>query len=324
MSVRITGPTSVAPGSTAQYAAIAEYSDGSTKDVTADASWTPNNKSEFPIYFTGAGTAAAVKYGEQDIRAGYYSTLTSNGPAGWTSGNLTVFVLDPGTFKLDGTVLNSRGGVIAGAAVEVLSGTGKGLKATTDFEGRYALFGVAGPIRVRTSAEGFPEDIRDVDVIQNVAVRLSLTPVMDPVDVAGKWILTVTPSSGCRFGLPDVARNRTYEMHFGQEGMNLHWTLSSETLEYGMARNYTFGNTVVGSRVRLVFVGDSDEGEYVSPSIIDQVSPTEWFGFSGFVAATVSDSEIRGTLNGSLVYWTRPGPGFWHCTRADHVVTLRR
>jgi carboxypeptidase family protein len=314
MSVRITGPTSVAPGSTAEYAAIAEYSDGSTKDVTADASWTPNNRAEFPLYFTSAGIAAAVKYGEQVIGAAYHPTGGHR-----EADSRTVFVLDPGTFKLGGTVLDSRGGVIADAAVEVLSGTGKGLKAITDLEGRYVLFGVAGPIRLRTSAVGFSEDVRDVDVMQNVVAPLALTPLADPADVSGSWTLTVTPSSGCPAGLPDVAQNRIYEMRFSQQAMNLQWTLSSETLENGIARSWTFGNTVVGSRVRLLFAGATDDLE-----IIDRVSPTEWLGFFGSVAATVSGSEIRGTLNGSLVYWTRAYSGIWHCTTTDHIVTLRR
>lgn len=324
ISVRISGPASVAPGSTAEYAAIAQYSDGSTKDVTAEASWTPNNKAQFPIYFTTAGIAEAVTYGEQEIGAQYYSTLTLSGSAGWTSARLTVLAVGPGTYKFGGTVLNSRGGVIGGAVIEVLSGTGKGLKATTDSEGRYALFGVAGAIRVRTTAEGFAEDVQDLNVIQNEVAPLSLTPLADPVDVSGNWTLTVTPASGCRAGLPDVAKNRTYEMTLSQQGMNLQWTLMSETLEHGRARSWTFGNAVIGSRVRFLFVGDTDEGEFVSPSIIDLLSPTEWFGFSGFVEATVSHSEIRGTLNGSLVYWTQPPSAGWHCTRTDHVVTLRR
>ena len=63
------GPTSVAPGSTAQYAAIAEYSDGSTKDVTADAGWSPHYnvfdnpiaRAEFAVLFnTGGGTVAGA------------------------------------------------------------------------------------------------------------------------------------------------------------------------------------------------------------------------------------------------------------------------
>jgi hypothetical protein len=323
MTLRISGPTSVAPGSTTQYRAIAEYSDGSTRDVTEEASWGPNEKWDFPIYFTSAGIAAAVKYGELVIGAKYYSTLMSNGSAGWMNSALRVFVLDPGTFRLGGTVVNTRGGVIAGATVEVQSGTGKGLKATTDFEGGYAVYGVAGPVRLRTSAEGFPEDVREVNVTQNDVVRVALTPLQDPVDVSGDWTLTVTPASGCPAGLPDVARNRTYEMHLTQEGMDLHWTLDRETLEYGTARSYTYGDTVIGSRVRLFFVGDTGYEDYVSPSIIDVLSPTEWFGFSGLVTATLSNSEIRGTLNGSLVYWTR-APAVWSCTRSDHIVTLRR
>ena len=44
---------------------------------------------------------------------------------------MNVLVLEPGTFKLGGGVSDSSGGTISGVTVEVLSGTGKGLKATT-------------------------------------------------------------------------------------------------------------------------------------------------------------------------------------------------
>ena len=68
---------------------------------------------------------------------------------------MNVLVLEPGTFKLGGGVSDSSGGMISGVTVEVLSGTGKGLKATTGHEGQYGLYGVAGPLQLRTSGDGF-------------------------------------------------------------------------------------------------------------------------------------------------------------------------
>ena len=41
LGIRVSGPATVAPGETAQYTATAEYSDGSSKDVTAGALWSP-------------------------------------------------------------------------------------------------------------------------------------------------------------------------------------------------------------------------------------------------------------------------------------------
>ena len=66
--VRIDGPTLVAPGDSPRYMAIAEYSDGSSKDVTATASWFPNAES-FPIHFTSPGIAAPARRGEATVSA---------------------------------------------------------------------------------------------------------------------------------------------------------------------------------------------------------------------------------------------------------------
>ena len=60
---------------------------------------------------------------------------------------MNVLVLEPGTFKLSGVVSDSSGGMISGVTVEVLSGTGKGLKATTDSHGQYAFMEWPGPCR---------------------------------------------------------------------------------------------------------------------------------------------------------------------------------
>ena len=66
--VRIEGPALVALGDSPRYAAIAEYSDGSSKDVTATALWFPNAES-FPIHFTSPGIAAPAQRGEATVSA---------------------------------------------------------------------------------------------------------------------------------------------------------------------------------------------------------------------------------------------------------------
>ena len=101
--VRIDGPAVVAPGDSPRYAAIAEYSDGSSKDVTATATWFPNG-AEFPIHFTSPGIAAPAQRGEALVSAN----------AGML-GRLNVLVLEPGTFKLTGLVSETGVGALYGA-----------------------------------------------------------------------------------------------------------------------------------------------------------------------------------------------------------------
>jgi len=323
LGIRVSGPATVAPGETAHYTATAEYSDGSSKDVTAGALWSPTysetwdpvSRAGFALSFTSAGVTAAGIRGERNLFALYEGMR----------GMLNVLVLEPGTFKLSGVVSDSSGGSLDDVTVEVLSGTGKGLKATTNNIGQYVLYGVAGPVQLRTSANGFHAEMRDVVVTGNGGSEpFALTPVESPADVSGTWTMTVRSSLRCRAGLPDIAQGRTYEVRLIQQGTTLQWKISSPTLEKNRDASSGFGNTVLGSRVRLDFPGDTDEGEYTSPDLYDRISPTELFGFTGSAEGTVTGSEIRLALNGSLTYWIERGVFFWYCRTTDHTVTLRR
>ena len=311
--VRIDGPALVAPGDSPRYTAVAEYSDGSSKDVTTAATWFPNGES-FPIHFVSPGIAAPARRGEAVVSARTEAV-----------GRLTVMVLEPGTFKLSGPVSETGVGSLFGVTVEVLSGIGQGLRATSDRNG-YALYGVAGPVRLRASAEGFtPQDL-DVVVTGNDATQaFDLTPAVIATDVSGIWTMTVVPAAECRPGPPDIARGRTYQVELTQNATRLKVKFSSPTLRQYNPDSHT--GTVFGSRVRLSIAGDTSYGEWSSPNLYDQLSPAETFGFSGLVESTVNGREIRGTMYGDLVYFKVPGSGFepeWYCRSKDHTVTLRR
>ena len=322
LGIRVSGPATVAPGETAHYTATAEYSDGSSKDVTAGALWSPTysetwdpvSRAGFALSFTSPGVTAAGIRGERNLFARYEGKR----------GMLNVLVLEPGTFKLSGVVTDSSGGSLDDVTVEVLSGTGKGLKTTTNYIGQFGLYGVAGPVQLRTSADGFHAEMREVVVTGNEGSEpFALTPVETPADISGAWTMTVRSSTKCRDGLPDIAQGRTYEMRLTQQGTTLQWRISSPTLENRNA-SYSFGNTILGSRVRLEFPADTDVGEYTSPDIYDRLSPTELFGFTGTAEGAITGPEIRLALNGSLTYWSDRAGSFWYCRTTDHSVTLRR
>ena len=241
LGIRVSGPATVAPGDTAYYTATAQYSDGSSKDVTAAALWSPTYseywnpvaRAEFALSFTSPGVTASGIRGERNLFALYEGMR----------GMLNVLVLEPGTFKLGGVVSDSSGGMISGVTVEVLSGTGKGLKAMTGQQGQYALYGVAGPAQLRTSGNGFTSEVRDVVVTENGGTEpFALRPVETPADVSGSWTMTVRSSTRCRAGLPDIAQGRTYEVRLIQQGTTLQWRISSPTLKYGDASS-SLGST---------------------------------------------------------------------------------
>jgi hypothetical protein len=268
------------------------------------------------IRFTSAGVAVADASGrgETPVSALY----------GGKSGSIQVLVLETGSFKLSGVVSESGGGSLDGVTVAVLSGTGQDLQATTGGHGHYALYGVAGPVRLRAAADGFAPQVHDVVVVGNDATdTFALTRLAAPADVSGVWTMTVSPSPSCRAGLPVIARGRTYQVQFTQQDTHLQVEISSPTLQ--VFNPYGNDDSILGSRVRFIFVGDTDYGEWSTPALYDHLSATETFGFDGSVDGTVTGSEIRGTMNGDLVYWNAPtyGPA-WYCRATNHVVILRR
>jgi hypothetical protein len=319
-SVRVTGPPRVALGETVRYTATADYSDGSSKDVTETAEWKPSpNQTWLPIYFTGPAVAQGANRGETNVGA-YF---------GGKVGLLHVLVLDAGTFKLTGVVSGSSGGGIPDVAVDVVSGTGAGLHSITNGGGEYVLYGVAGEIRLRASAEGFATQVRDLVVTSDAASdAFALTPIDRPTDISGFWTMTLAPSPSCREGLPEIARGRAYQVEFIQEGIGLKVKTSSPTLQvYNPDENK---GTILGSHLRFTFFGDTDYGDWSSTDLIDHLSPTETLGFDGTVNGTVRGSEIGATMNGDLVYMNASLPATtlwgptWYCRATDHVVTLRR
>ena len=93
--LEVSGPETAAPGQTLRYVATAHYADGSTRDVTGDVTWGATG----PMTFTSPGVATATVNGEWDVRATFHVFNVQ----------VHLLVLEPGTFKLTGTI-RERGG----------------------------------------------------------------------------------------------------------------------------------------------------------------------------------------------------------------------
>lgn len=188
-AIRLSGPTTLAPGATGQFTAIAERSDGSSEDVTATASWHigwsgPDHNHTGPnvLRLVGPGTVQGVALGEASVNVQIpsqsYSPPTS--PIVHEHVQLSVLVLEPGTFRISGTVTSA--GVPESAAIEIVTGTGSGLRTTTSnnfgMVGQYALYGAAGNVELRASASGFDQQIRRLVVTDNTSSDFYLNPVV--------------------------------------------------------------------------------------------------------------------------------------------------
>jgi len=322
--LEVTGPTVVGTGETPRYKAFAQYSDGTRQDVTETVQWTPGAPPGAPpqtsghsLCFTSPGVALGVRPGETTVTVFHGMTMATR---------LTVGVVDPGTFEVTGVVTESGAGPLPGATVTVTTGRGQSLQTRTDADGRYGIYGVAGQVEMRVSADGFaPQVLAFVVAAHGASHHVELAPLEAAADATGVWTMTIAPSPTCRGGLPEIARAREYQIEFTQRGSRLESRLSGPTLTVHFTQPRI--GTVLGSRLRLQLPGDSTYDGWTSPDIYDRLSPTEQFGFVGTLDGVVSGSAIRGTLDGDLLYFnseTDRNEPTWYCRAQDHVVVLRR
>jgi hypothetical protein len=317
VSLDVIGPTSAAPGQTLHYTAMARYSGGSSRDVTALAEW---HQTSAAIRFTAPGVALATQSGEGGILASLDS------PGGRKFGEASVLVLEPGTFKLTGMITEAGGSGPIGGMVEVLSGTGQGKQSGTS-NSRYALYGVAGRVQLRASVANYIPQVHDVVVTDNgVTDDFALQPLEPPVDVAGAWTMTLAPSPSCPHGLPAVAHGRSYNVKLIQQGTRLvQVDISSPTLE--VKEPSGISGWVSGPRLSLDFSALLDDFTgNVSTNLFDHLSRTDTLSIAGLVEGIVSGSPVAATLNGTLRYWTGASTGAfaWECVAKDHIVMLGR
>jgi len=307
--LEVSGPATAVPGQTLRYVATAHYGDGTTRDVTADATWRSSQLS-----FTSAGVATANVIGDADVTATFHVF----------NAQLHVLVLEPGTFKLSGTIRERGGGSLPlGGKIVVLSGVGQGRQAFGD--PTYKIYGVAGPIRLEASSQGYFSTVHDIDVTGHAVYDLELVPLETPVDVAGDWTLTLGPSPrGCPDGLPAVAQTRSYNVAVIPKGTKLELQLRGPTLQVRDDRLTT--GVISGQRVTFFFSNTEDDfGVEVAINLIDKLSATETFSFNGQLIFQGNESPIATTMDGTFRYWSRPvTQPSWECRASDYPVTLRR
>jgi hypothetical protein len=315
-AVQVTGPARLAPGEMATYLAIATYSDGSARDVSANATWNPNTPGAV-LYFTAPGIAVGVRPGAANVIARVAQTQAS----------LSVVVLEKGTFKLSGRIVETGDRPLEGLSIDVVSGTGVGLRATANSLGEYALYGVAGPTQLRVSGNGFTPQVRDLVVTADtIAENFVLAPREPPAPgIAGDWTMTLTPSPTCTAAPLDIARGRRYQVQIQQRGTGLSYVLSGPTVT---AVNQQFNTGLLfGAHLTLYFVGDTDYGDWSTGDITDHLSASEIMQFNGTLEGDLKDSTITAAMRGDIMYWDRSRTSFapnWYCRATDHAVVLRK
>lgn len=287
---------------TSQLAAIASFSNGTSREVTAEARWGSVNSTIATV--SHAGLLTAVALGRTVVYAEYQSRFDS----------VEVVVIPAGTYILSGTVVEPGPLPIGDATVEVVDGPHAGRSATTEGNrGRYEIWGLSGLLSMRASRPGYIMDTRTVSVTANSAQNFELRPMLPSLPVAGTYRLTFTASGGCASQLPEGARVRTYDARMNQTEVRLLVNVNGAqfALDPASGRGNSFFGTIRGN---IVSFSMEDDYYYESFALVEQLGPTTYLTIAGNANGTAASSSIAGSLDGGFVIWEAP-TGFYSARR---------
>ena len=311
-------PESIAPGSSAQLTVRERKSDGTSEDVTSRAQWSSTDTRAIQV--DGSGVASALVAGESRITARFNSR----------SATTVVLALPPSTYRLSGRITD--GGVaLSGVTLQVLEGTGQGATAVSNSDGVYALYGVAGSLKIHGKRNNFENLIFSFHVGANTThdVEMTLETPRDPI--GGSYTLTVG-ATACG-SIPSEFQLRRYDAQLVQRGAELTVTLSGADFLVSSGR----GNQFRGSYNpdgRIVFnLGESLYYYYyystTLPDLVERVTQSSVLVISGN-AITHHDGNgiIAGTIGGSFALSNRMTYPHWPytttCFNGRHRFELRR
>jgi len=314
VGLELSGPESVPPGGTAQFRAIDHLVDGSSRDVTEQAVWRGGNPAILTVSSTGL--VSGQQPGETSLSISYLNrTATRN----------QVFVLPPGTYKVSGVVRDGNHAV-SGARVAVTAGSGKGLSTTTA-DGIYRLYGVGGPTELQVTKTGYLDEKRQVEVARHETADFDLRLVAPRLEISGTYTLRISAAAHCD-SLPDEVRTRTYSALLEQSGPGVTTTLSGPTFLMGGGRVLNrFYGAVEPARVTFQVTAPSTYYYwyiYTYPSVLEQLTASMGYSFSGSVQATVSGSRISGTLDGVVGTYSLGFAAIAFCRSNSHQFVLSR
>jgi hypothetical protein len=306
-------PASIAPGATMRLTATAIKSDGTAEDITNSTAWSSTNS---PVVEIRDGIATGGQRGESQVNARYLNI----------SNTRVLMVMPDGTFKLIGQVADS-GAALEDATVAVLAGTGAGQTAVTSFRGFYALYGVAGDVRLEAKKAGYSNLIVEANVVAvNQRADFSVALAGGRPNAAGRYELTVTADPDCAARLPAEARRRTYIATVMQNGADLSVAMTGAEYIVTGGTGDQFKGRVTFDGVRFLLM-DEEYYYYTGFAIIEHFSTTALI-VNGLASAAPTSNGYAGRLSGSIGVASRPTYPFYPlsagCTGQNHGFEMRR
>jgi hypothetical protein len=320
----VEGPTTVAPGQRVQMQAIGRTTGGSSRDVTAQTRWSHWPQQAIDLAPDGAVTGRSL--GESTVTA----VLSIPNYTGVLRDGREVIVVPAGTVRIAGRVTSGQPAQpLTGASVRVVTGAAAGLATTTDWEGRYALYGVAGDSVLRASKAGYMEEERRVDGSTHQTLDIPMAGIAAVPDVSGRYTLTITADPTCTSPLPEPLNIRTYTAVISQVGRVLDVSLSGVPFFVREGRGSGFPG--LADPAELTFrLDDNDHfGIGSNLDVVEALGGARVLFLLGDITTAIAPNRLTGTLNGQLQLADRALPStgfFWgaSCDSVRHQVEFSR
>jgi hypothetical protein len=324
IDLEVEGTSTVAPGQQVQMIAAGRLADGSTRDVTSRARWSRWPTTAIDLASDGAVTGRAL--GESTVTA----TLSIPNYLGVLRDGHEVIVVSAGTVRVAGRITAGQAAQpVADASVRVVTGAAAGLATTTDWEGRYALYGVAGDSVLRVSKAGYVDEERRVDGSTHQTLDISMAGIAAVPDVSGRYTLTITADPACASPLPEPLNIRTYTAVISQVGRVLDVSLSG--VPFFVVEGRGGGFPGLADPAELTFrLDDNDHFDIGSNlDVVEVLGGAKVLFVLGHITTTIAANRLTGTLNGRLQLADRalPSNGFvWgaSCDSSRHQVEFSR
>ena len=298
VALQLVAPQEMAPGESMQLTANAVMSNGSVQNVSGQAEWTVRSvTTTSAVSLTASGLATGTGRGEALV------TVRFEGRAA----EAPILVLPKGTFRLAGVVSENGAGLL-GVTMTVIAGVGMGLTAETDLRGDYALYGVAGPVKIRASRPGYVENTLEIEVAAHRVHSLELSRSRPREEYEGTYTLTVTaddvPGPCAQF--PQELKRRAYVAHIVRTGDELDVSLSGANFIRARFRGEVTQSDNITFWIRPASVWDYDW-----PDIVELLSDGTQLFVSGTIVAKGTPTGISGSASPGAggTIWRNPGSG---------------
>lgn len=322
-TLTLNGPQSMAPGESAQFSAVAQFADGSTRDITREVSWSSSDSAVLSVAPGGLATASTV--GETSVQYRFQ---------GLDSGRKPVLILTPGTFLLSGRILDD-GAPVFEARVEVAPGIGAGMSVQTDWNGVYRLIGVTPEAAIRVTKDEFQSATQSAGASTGTETRRSLNfnlaRARPRPDYSGTYTLDVAATCQATSTVPDSLRRRRYTATLTQDATaRVQLRLSGADFEvkyfpHGIGEGNLIHGQASDEHVRLVIDDVWDWG--VNPNLIERLGNDTHLIIAGTVLLRQSPQGLSGTLDGYFRVTQNAYAAFSTaeaCTGSDHAFVLSR